>query len=372
MRLFLAAAVSALGLVLPFSTANAQPYPNRPIKPINDRFHSLMTATSGKENPMKRLLRACLAAAGLALACVTAQAAWPERPIRIIVPYGPGGTDTFIRMVAPDMSKLLGQPIVVETRPGGGGIVGSLAVRNSTPDGYTLLFTGTAPLTVSPHLRPTGYKLDDFAPIGNLAATALLVVARADAPYKTIGELIEFAKKNPTTVNFGSSGVNTTTHIVGEVFQSAADVRFTHVPYTSAAQLVAALISGSADVAIGFPSAYMAQINSGKARGLASTGVKRSPFFPGAPSLKSDLGLDVIEETKFGLLAPKGVAPEIIEVLAKALQTAATSEDFQSRMRASFTTPHYLNPAEFAAALAQEDKYWRTMAARPEFKFLKD
>ena len=321
---------------------------------------------------MKRLLLEILAATGLALSCVAAQAAWPERPIRIIVPYGPGGTDTIIRMVAPDLSKLLGQPIVVETRPGGGGAVGSLAVRNSAPDGYTLLFTGTAPLTVSPHLRPTGYKLDDFAPIGNLTATELLVVARADAPYKTIGELIAYAKANPNTVNYGSSGVNTTTHIVGEVLQLAAGVKFTHIPHTSAAQLLAALLSGSADVAIGFPSAYMAQINAGKARGLASTGVKRSPFFPGAPSLKSELGLDVIEETKFGLLAPKGVAPEIIEVLAKALQTAATSEEFQSRMRASFTTPHYLNPAEFAAALAQEDKYWRALAARPEFKSLKD
>jgi tripartite-type tricarboxylate transporter receptor subunit TctC len=301
------------------------------------------------------------------------QAAWPERPIRIIVPYGPGGSDAVIRMVGPDMSKLLsGQPLVVENRPGGGATVGTLAVRNSPPDGYTLLYTGTAPLTVSPHMRPLGYKLDDFAPIGNLTATALIVVARADAPYKTINELIEFAKANPTKVNFGSSGVNTTTHIVGEVFQVAAAVRFTHVPYNGGAQQVAALLSGSADVVIGIPGAYMAQINAGKARGLASTGLKRSPFLPSGPSLKSEMGLDVIEETKFGLLAPRGVPPEVIDTLAKALQASAMSEEFQSKMRSSFTTPHYLNPAEFAAALAQEDKYWRTMLARPEFKSLKE
>jgi tripartite-type tricarboxylate transporter receptor subunit TctC len=322
---------------------------------------------------LKRSLGAWLAATGMALACAAAQAAWPERPIRIIVPYGPGGSDAVIRLAGPEMSKLLGgQPIVVETRPGAGGTVGSLAVRNSAPDGYTLLYTGTAPLTVSPHMRQVGYKLDDFAPIGNLTATALIVVARADAPYRTIGELIEFAKANPTRVNFGSSGVNTTTHIVGEVFQIAAAVRFTHVPYNGGAQQVAALLSGSADVVIGIPGAYMSQINAGKARGLASTGLKRSPFLPGAPSLKSELGLDVIEETKFGLLAPKGVAPEIIETLAKALQASAMSEEFQSKMRSSFTTPHYLNPAEFTAALAQEDKYWRAMLARPEFKSLKE
>jgi tripartite-type tricarboxylate transporter receptor subunit TctC len=221
-------------------------------------------------------------------------------------------------------------------------------------------------------MRPLGYKLDDFAPIGNLTATALIVVARADAPYKTINELIEFARANPTKVNFGSSGVNTTTHIVGEVFQIAAAVRFTHVPYNGGAQQVAALLSGSADVVIGIPGAYMSQINAGKARGLASTGLKRSPFLPNAPSLKSELGLDVIEETKFGLLAPKGVPADIIDALTRALQTVVMGEDFQSKMRSGFTTPHYLNPTEFGAALAQEDKYWRAMMARPEFKALKE
>ena len=321
---------------------------------------------------MNRLLTAFLTT-GLAIACAAAQAAYPERLIRIIVPYGPGGSDAQIRMVAPEMSKLLrGQPIVVENRPGGGATVGTLAVRNSAPDGYTLLYTGTAPLTVSPHMRPLGYKLEDFAPIGNVTATALLVVARADAPYKTITELIEFAKANPTKVHFASNGVGTTTHIVGEVFQLAAGIQFTHVPYTGGAQQVAALMNGSSDVLIGIPSSYMPQINGGKLRGLASTGVKRSPFLPSVPSLKSELGLDVIEETKFGLLAPKGVPPEIIDALAKALQSAVTAEDFQTKMRNSFTTPLHLNPAEFAAALAQEDKYWRAMMARPEFKSLKE
>lgn len=322
---------------------------------------------------MKRPIGAWLAALGLAAVSAAAQAAYPERPIRIIVPYGPGGSDAQMRMVGPDLSKLLGgQPIVVENRPGGGATVGTLAVRNSPPDGYTLLYTGTAPLTVSPNLRPLAYKLDDFAPVGNLTATALLVVARADAPYRTINELLEFARANPGKVNFASAGTGTTTHIVGEVLQIAAAVKFTHVPYTGGAQQMQALLGGSSDVLIGIPNTWMPQINAGKLRGLASTGQKRSPFLPGAPSLKGDMGLDVIEETKFGLLAPKGVPAEVIGALAKALQAVITGEDFQSRMRSSFTTPHYLNPAEFAAALALEDKYWRTMLARPEFKALKE
>jgi tripartite-type tricarboxylate transporter receptor subunit TctC len=322
---------------------------------------------------LKPSFGASLLAIGLALACAVAQAAYPERPIRVIVPYGPGGSDVQMRMVAPEISKLLGgQPIVVENRPGGGATVGTLAVRNSPADGYTLLYTGTAPLTVSPHMRPLAYKLDDFAPIGNITATALLVVARADAPYKTINELIEYAKANPTKVNFASSGTGTTTHIVGEVLQIAAGIKFTHVPHTSAAQQMASLLGGSSDVVIGIPTTWMPQINTGKLRGLASTGQKRSPFLPNAPSLKGELGLDVLEETKFGLLAPKGVPADIINALTKALQAVVTGEEFQSKMRSGFTTPLYLNPAEFAAALAQEDKYWRAMMARPEFKALKE
>ena len=317
--------------------------------------------------------RALLAAIALTLVCTAAQAAWPERLIRIIVPYGPGGSDAQIRLLAPDMSKLLGgQPIVVENRPGGGATVGTLAVRNSAPDGYTLLYTGTAPLTVAPHMRPLGYKLEDFAPIGNVTGTALLVVARADAPYKTVTELIAYAKANPGKVNFASNGVGTTTHIVGEVFQIAAGVKFTHVPFTGGAQQVTALLSGTSDLLIGIPSSYMPQINAGKLLGIASTGTKRSPFLPGAPSLKGEVGLDVIEETKFGLLAPKGVPAGVIDALAQALQAGVTAEDFQSKMRNAFTTPLYLNPAEFAAALVQENKYWQGMFARPEFRSLKE
>ena len=321
---------------------------------------------------MRRLLEAA-AAILLGFACTATHAAWPERLIRIIVPYGPGGSDAQIRLLAPDMSKLLGgQPIVVENRPGGGATVGTLAVRNSAPDGYTLLYTGTAPLTVAPHMRPLGYKLEDFAPIGNVTGTALLVVARADAPYKTVTELIAYAKANPGKVNFASNGVGTTTHIVGEVFQLAAGVKFTHVPFTGGAQQVTALLSGTSDLLIGIPSSYMPQINAGKLLGIASTGTKRSPFLPGAPSLKGEMGLDVIEETKFGLLAPKGVPADIIDALAKALQAGVTAEDFQSKMRNGFTTPLYLNPTEFAAALAQENKYWQGMFARPEFRSLKE
>ena len=317
-------------------------------------------------------LRRMAMAVGLAAACAGAQAAWPERPIRIIVPYGPGGSDAQIRLVIPGMQKILGQPFVVENRAGGGATTGTAAVRNSPADGYTLLYTGTAPLTVAPHMRPLGYKLEDFQPIGNVTGTALIVVARADAPFTTLAELIAFAKANPGKVNFASNGVGTTTHIVGEVLQLSAGIRFTHVPHTGLAQVVTALLNQSSDLVIGIPGSFMPQIQAGKLRALASTGNARSPFVPNVPSLKADARLDVIEETKFGLLAPKGVPPEVTDALAKALQVSMRDEEFVTRMRNSFITPHYLNPAEFAAALEQESRYWQGMFARPEFRSLKD
>lgn len=325
---------------------------------------------------MRKFLAASVFAFGLALAAAlfagTAQAGpYPDRPIKVIVPYGQGGVDLQLRLAGPFMSKLLGQPIVVENRAGGGATIGTTAVRNSPPDGYTLLFTGTAALTVVPHMRRVSYKMDDFVPIGNVTGTALVVVTRADAPYRTIAELVGYAKANPTRVNMASTGVGTTTHMVGEAFQLAAGVKFTHVPHTGNSQIAVAMMNQSADLVIGVPGSYLTQAQAGKLRVLASAGSKRSEFVPEVPTLK-EAGYDVIEETKFGLLAPKGLAPEAVEALTRALQSAVASAEFVEKMRANYVTPHYLNPAEFAAVLRQEDRYWSGKFLLPEFRALKE
>ena len=321
MRLVLAAALSALSLVFPFGTASAQTY--------------------------------------------------PDRPIKIIVPYGPGGSDVQMRLAQPFMTQLLGQPLVVENRPGGGATMGTAAVHNANPDGYTLLFTGTAPLTVSPHMRKLPYKMDDFIPIGNVTGTALVVVARADAPFKSLAELMAYAKQNPGKVNMASNGIGTTTHIVGEALQLVGGVKFTHIPYTGLAQVVAAMLNGSADFVIGIPGSFMTQIKAGALRALATTGNARSEFVPEVPTLKES-GLNVVEETKFGLLAPKGVAPAAVSKLTTALKAAVQSKEFVDRMRSNFVTAVYLDPAGFTDALRQEDEYWSAMLKRPEFRALVD
>ena len=319
MRLRLAAVLSALTLFLPFSNVGAQTY--------------------------------------------------PDRPIKIIVPYGAGGVDVQLRLAQAFMEPLLGQRLVIENRPGAGAIMGTSAVRNANPDGYTLLFTGTSALSVIPHMKRVTYTMDDFVPIGNLTGTALALVARADAPYKTLAELIDYAKQNPGKVNMGSTGVGTTTHMIGEALQLTAGIKFTHIPYTGNAQVVGAMLSGSTDVFIGIPGSFMSQVNAGTLRALATTGSVRSEFLPQAPTLKES-GLNVVEVTKFGLLAPKGLTPSAVNKLANALKVAVQGKEFVDKMRASYITPHYLDSAGFVEALRQEDKYWSAMLSRPEFQAL--
>lgn len=317
---------------------------------------------------MRRYLCAALSALSLVLTFVTASAqTYPDKPIKIIVPYGPGGVDGQLRLAQTFMEPLLGQGLVIESRLGGGGIVGTTAVFNAAPDGYTLLFTGTSTLSVVPHMKKVPYKLNDFVPIGTLSATSLVLVAPVGAPFKTLAEMIAYAKQNPGKLNYGSSGVGTTIHMVGLAIQMAAGIEFTHIPYTGMAQTTAGMISGDTHLTIGIPSAYMGQVKAGTLRVIASAGNKRSEFAPDAPTLK-EAGLNVVEETKFGLLAPKGTPASVVSKVANALSTAVQNKEFVDKMRGGFVTSFYLDQAAFSATLRQEEEYWSAMLKRPQFK----
>ena len=321
---------------------------------------------------MKPTLNAWLAAGLCAIAMPIASAqSFPDRPIKVIVPYGPGGTDVQMRLAAPFMSKVLGQPIVVENKAGGGATIGTTLVKNSPADGYTLLFTGTSAVSVVPHMKQTQYTMEDFVPIGTLTGTALIVVSRTDAPFKTLAEMIAYARANPGKINMGSSGVGTTTHMIGEALQITAGVRFTHVPHTGMGQVIAAMMNGSADMMIGVPSAFVANVRAGKLLGLATLGNARSEFLPDAPTAR-EVGFDVVEETKFGLLAPKGISAEVQERLVSAMKTAVQSPEFIDKMRSNSVTALYMTPQQFSQALKDEEKYWVGLLNRPELRGLKE
>jgi tripartite-type tricarboxylate transporter receptor subunit TctC len=295
---------------------------------------------------------------------------YPTHPVRIIVPYGPGGVDLQTRAMAPTLSRILGQQVVIENREGGGAVIGTNVVKNAAPDGYTILFTGTSALAVVPHMRKNvGYTLDDFSPIGNATGTPLLIAVRADAPYKTLKELVAYAKANPGKINMGSAGPGTTTHMAGEAFQLAAGIDFTHVPYKGIGAAMQALVAGNSDIGFGVPTTMLPHAHSGKARILASMGPERSEFAPDVPTLRES-GYDVIEVTRFGFFAPVKTPPAVQQKLVDAVAQAARDPEFVAAMKKSSTSVLYLPPAELRAAVEAESSYWAKILKNPRFKDL--
>jgi tripartite-type tricarboxylate transporter receptor subunit TctC len=299
---------------------------------------------------------------------VTAAQDYPTHPVRIIVPYGPGGVDLQVRAMAPTLSRILGQQVVIENREGGGAVIGTNAVKNATPDGYTILFTGTSALAVVPHMRKNvGYMLEDFAPIGNATGTPLVIAVRSDAPYKNLKELVAYAKANPGKINMGTAGPGTSTHMAGENFQVAAGIVFTHIPFKGVGAATQGILGGNSDIVFGLPGVMLPHVHSGKLRILASMGPQRSEFVPDVPTLVES-GYNVIEVTRFGFFAPKATPPAVQQKLVDAVAQAARDPEFIAAMRKSSTSVLYLDPAQFRAAVMAESNFWSKMLQNPRFK----
>jgi tripartite-type tricarboxylate transporter receptor subunit TctC len=268
------------------------------------------------------------------------------------------------------LSRILGQQVVIENREGGGAVIGTSAVKNATPDGYTILFTGTSALAVIPHMRKNvGYSADDFAALGNATGTPLLIAVRADAPYKTLQELVAYAKANPGKINMGSAGPGTTTHMAGEAFQLAAGIDFTHIPFKGVGAATQAILGGNSDIVFGVPTTILPHAQAGKLRVLASMGPKRSEFAPDVPTLV-EAGYDVTEVTRFGFFAPKATPPAVQQKLVDAIAQAVREPDFIAAMKKSNTSVLYLTPAELRAAVDAESKHWGKILQNPRFKSL--
>lgn len=285
---------------------------------------------------------------------------YPARPIRVIVPYAVGGTDQQIRLLAPTFAQVLGQPLVVENREGGGATIGTALVKQAKPDGYTLLYTGTGALTVAPNVRKQSYTLDDFVPIGNVIGTPFIVAAGPAAPYRTLAEMIVFARANPERATFGSAGQSTTTHMAGEAMAAAAKVKLVHVPYQGIAQAVSSALGGNIHMMVGLPSAILPQVNAGKLTPLAITGPERLELLNNIPTLREQ-GVEVIDVTKFGLFAPKGTPDAAIQKLVAALAQAVKDPTFIEATRKTFNNVMYLDPPAFRAVLDAEMRHFQKL-----------
>src|SRR5215510_11841854 len=286
---------------------------------------------------------------------------YPTRPITLVVPYAPGGgNDVMARTVADTMSRELGQQIVVENRAGAGGTIATRQVAKSAPDGYTLVIGGTGTLAVNPTLYSNvGYDpRKDFAPVGLIGTSALVVLVHPSVPATSIRELIELAKKDPGRLNYASAGVGSGIHLGTVLFEQMADVKLTHVPYRGSGPALTDLVGGH--VAIYFSSLPPAVqlVKEGKVRALAVTGSQRSNILPDLPTV-AEAGLPGYESVlHYGIAAPAGTPRPVIDKLNAALREAVAAPDTQERMAADGTEPLASTPDEYAADIDREETKW--------------
>ncbi len=262
---------------------------------------------------------------------------YPSRPLRLIVPFAPGGgNDTVARAVATQLSSALGQPVVVDNRAGAGGVIGADMAAKAAPDGYTLFLGGVGSLAVNPHIVPKiSYDaLKDFAPVVLLASAPSVVAVNLKTPYKSLPEMTAFAKANPGRINFASNGNGSSAHIATALYETMAGVDLTHVPYKGLAPAMSDLLAGQVDIMFSSVVAITPQIKAGKLRALAITSTKRSALLPDVPTL-AELGLTGYEAGSwYGLLVPAGTPAEIVRRLnaesVKALRGGNVRESLSS------------------------------------------
>ena len=302
-----------------------------------------------------------LATIAAAFACSAASAQdYPTRPIRVIVPYAPGGTDLQLRIMAPAFQRILGQPLVIENIAGGGTIIGAGTVHNAKPDGYTLLYTGTGAMTVIPNMQKTPYTRQDFLPLGNVIGTPFVIASRPDGPFKTMAEMIAFGRANAGKLNFGSAGIGTTTHMAGEAIAAAGGFKILHVPFQGIGPAVASILGGNVDMIVGLPNAIMPHVTAGKLIALGITGPQRSDLMPNFMTAR-EAGLDMTDVTKFAFFAAKGTPDAVLKRLVAAIPEVMKSPDFIEATRKSFNSTLYLDPEQLRAALDVEDRHFKKL-----------
>jgi tripartite-type tricarboxylate transporter receptor subunit TctC len=289
---------------------------------------------------------------------------YPTRPITLVVPYAAGGgNDLLARIASEKMSKTLGQQIVIENRPGAGGSTATRAVARSAPDGYTLVIGGTGTLAINPTLyQNVGYDpRKDFAPVGLIGTSALVVLVNPNLPARSIGELIALAKREPGKLNYASAGVGSGIHLGTVLFEMMAGVKLTHVPYRGSAPALTDLIGGHVSIYFSSLPPAVGLVGEGKLRALAVTGSKRSDAFPGLPTV-AEAGLPGFEAVlHYGIVAPAGTPRSIIDKLSAALREAVNAPDTKERMAKDGTEPLPSTPAEYAADIDREETKWSSV-----------
>ena len=309
----------------------------------------------GKALRMALATAVMLADGGLA----SAQSPFPSRPVHILVPYSAGGgVDILARTLGDAVSRQWGQSVVVENRPGAGGVVASQALVTSAPDGYTLIVVASGHAT-NPFLYPKiPYDtFKDFTPISLLASSANVLLVRADSPFKTFGDMIAQARAKPGSLSFGHAGNGTSTHLAGELLKNLARIDIDAIPYKGGAPAINDLLGGQISMSFNNMPEASGQLAAGSLRALAVTTSSRTPFLPNVPAISETVpGYDT--EVWWGLLGPAGMSPELVAKLSRDFVAALNIEPVKERLSKLGASPIASSPQQFDAKIHSEYEKW--------------
>jgi tripartite-type tricarboxylate transporter receptor subunit TctC len=313
---------------------------------------------------MKRIEFSAVAMTAISLSIVAAgdagaqaSAAYPTKPIRVFIGFAPGGpADICARVIAPKLSELLGQSVVIENRGGAGGTIGMDMVAKAAPDGYTLGLGSSGNLVVAPHLYPkAGYNVQkDLAPVSELATTAYAITVNPSVPAKTVAELVKLALSKKDLLSFGSSGSGASSHVAAELFSVATGAQMVHVPYKGTGPALTAVVAGEIDLMFADLIPALPHANNGRLRLLATLGAKRSAAAPNLPTI-TEAGVKMQPMAgRYGIIAPVGTSREIIAKLHNAIVTALKAPDIQQRFTQIGFEVVGDTPEQFATTLKTE------------------
>jgi tripartite-type tricarboxylate transporter receptor subunit TctC len=308
----------------------------------------------------RRLLAAAGAALCLATPAFAHAQAYPTKPVKLVVPYPPGGpTDIVARLVAQKLSDAMGQQFIIDNRPGAGGNPGAELVARSPADGYTLVVATTAH-AINPSLfKNLGYSLSkDFAPVSQLTSGPLVIVANPQLPAKNVAELIALAKAKPGELNFASSGNGQSTHLSAELFAAMAGVKMNHIPYKGSAPALTDTMGGQTQLMFDTMLSAMPHVKAGKLKALAVTSATRSPVAPDVPTV-AESGLPGYEAIAWnGLLAPAGTPPEVLARLSAELKKVLAAPDVKDKFEAQGFAAAWNSPDDFGRFMSAEVDKW--------------